>query len=118
MTATLCSYVQVSVIELEGTLRAPVGQWLSQVVRTRVERGERRILLDLARLSAIDAAGIGELVRALNLAAAAGGALWIARPRPRVRRLLQIAGLVGILATADRPGDVSRDDGDYVELGG
>ena len=99
MIAMLCSGVQVSIIELEGTLRAPVGPWLSQVVRTRVARGERRILLDLARLTAIDAAGIGELVRALNVAAAAGGALWIERPNPRVHRLLQIAGLMEILTT-------------------
>jgi anti-anti-sigma factor len=97
MIATLCSGVQISIIELEGTLRAPVGPWLSQVVGTRVARGERRILLDLARLTAIDAAGIGELVRALNVAAAADAVLWIERPHPRVRRLLQIAGLSEIL---------------------
>ena len=98
MIATLCSCVQISIIELEGTLRAPVGPWLSQVVRTRVARGERRILLDLARLTAIDAAGIGELVRAVNVAAEAGAALWIERPGPRVRRLLQVTGLIEILS--------------------
>jgi anti-sigma B factor antagonist len=107
MIATLCSCVQVSIIELEGTLRAPVGPWLSQVVRTRVDRGERRILLDLARLTAIDAAGIGELVRALNVAAAAGGVLWIAQPRPRVRRLLHLAGLVGILTAGESSATLS-----------
>jgi anti-anti-sigma factor len=99
MIATLCLCVPVSIIELEGTLRAPVGPWLSQAVGTRVARGERRILLDLARLTAIDAAGIGELVRALNVATAAGGALRVIQPQARVRRLLQLAGLVGILTT-------------------
>jgi anti-sigma B factor antagonist len=99
MIAMLCGCVQVSIIELEGTLRAPVGPWLSQLVRTRIDRGERRILLDLARLTAVDAAGIGELVRARNLAAAAGGTLWVERPRPRVRLLLQIAGLNEVLTT-------------------
>jgi anti-anti-sigma factor len=98
MMATLSPFTRVSIIQLEGTLRAPVRCWLSRNVQARLDRGERRIIVDLSRLSAIDAAGIGELVRALNVATAAGGALRVIQPQPRVRRLLQLAGLLGILS--------------------
>ncbi|HEX2446130.1 MAG TPA: STAS domain-containing protein [Vicinamibacterales bacterium] len=101
----------MSIIQLDGTLRAPVDRWLSRNVQARLDRGERRIIVDLSQLTAIDAAGIGELVRALNVAAAAGGALRVVQPQARVRRLLQIAGLVGPDDAQVRPfpgGDEAR----------
>lgn len=112
MMATLSPCARVSIIQLDGTLRAPVDRWLSRNVQARLDRGERRIIVDLSQLTAIDAAGIGELVRALNVAAAAGGALRVVQPQARVRRLLQIAGLVEALTTGQvRPfpaGDEAR----------
>jgi hypothetical protein len=48
-------------------------------------------------------------VRALNVATAAGGALRVIQPQARVRRLLQLAGLVGILTTVPvRSGSEAR----------
>ena len=46
-----------------------------------------------------DAAGIGELVRAYCMAAAAGGNLRIENARGRVRRMLEVVGLLNILGT-------------------
>jgi len=70
---------------------------LSQRVQSLLSDGERRILLDLSRLSDIDAAGVGELVRAFNTTSAAGGVLQIAHASRRVRKVLQIAGVLKIL---------------------
>jgi anti-sigma B factor antagonist len=97
MMAILEERTDRSILEVEGTLRAPVTSELSQGVQTLLVRGERRILLDLSRLSAIDAAGVGELVRAFNTARAAGGVLRIAHASRRVRQLLHIAGVLGLL---------------------
>jgi anti-anti-sigma factor len=58
-----------------------------------LRRGERAIVLDLARVSSIDAAGIGELVRAYNITAAMDGELRIMHATKRVRELLERAGL-------------------------
>jgi anti-anti-sigma factor len=63
------------------------------MVRTLLRRGERRIVLDLAGVSRIDAAGIGELVRAYNIAIASNGALRIVNTTPRVREMLERVGL-------------------------
>jgi anti-anti-sigma factor len=64
-------------------------------------RGERSIVLDLPGVSDIDAAGVGELVRAYNMAAAVDGALRIARPTSRVREMLEVAGLFELLSRPD-----------------
>ena len=56
--------LQFSTIEVEGTLRAPLSADLRHSVETLLRRGHRCILLNLARLSDIDAAGIGELLHA------------------------------------------------------
>src|SRR5262245_44756298 len=88
----------LSVLHVEGTLRAPVRRDLRRRVQALLAAGRRSILLDLARLSDLDAAGLGELVRVYNLAEAADGALWIDNASVRARKLLDVAGLFGLLA--------------------
>src|SRR4030095_10098945 len=75
----MCLYV----VDVDGDLRAPLRPELRHTIDALLARGERRIVLDLARLSAIDAAGIGELIRARDAALAARGVLHIAHPRGR-----------------------------------
>jgi anti-anti-sigma regulatory factor len=50
-------------------------------------------VLDLAGVPGIDAAGVGELVRAYNVARAGNGALRIANTNRRVRAILERVGL-------------------------
>jgi anti-anti-sigma factor len=61
-------------------------------------RGERRVVLDLVRLTDIDAAGVGELVGAFNMTNAAGGILRIAHASRRVRHLLHVTGVLSLLS--------------------
>jgi anti-anti-sigma factor len=89
---------RVSVLEVEGTLRAPMNRELGHRVETLLCRGERRVVLDLVRLTDIDAAGVGELVSAFNMTNAAGGILRIARASRRVRRLLDVTGVLSLLS--------------------
>jgi len=86
-----------SIVHLEGTLRAPVTSELRQSVEALIGRGVRRILVDLSRLSEIDAAGVGELVRAFNATSAAGGVLQIRHVTQRVRQLLDVTGVLTLL---------------------
>jgi len=62
MTSPLQLSTPFSILQVEGGLRTPVGPELSRRISGLLARGERRILLDLAQLTDIDAAGIGELV--------------------------------------------------------
>jgi anti-anti-sigma regulatory factor len=62
-------------------------------VRALVRRGARDIVLNLAGVSRIDAAGVGELVRAFNVTRAADAACRIVESGPWVREILQRVGL-------------------------
>jgi anti-anti-sigma factor len=84
-------------VRLENSPRLSFNGELPYMVRTLLRRGSRRIVLDLAVVWRIDAAGIGELVRAYNIATAANAALRIANTNPRVREMLERAGLFDCL---------------------
>ena len=82
---------------------------LSGRVRSLLATGERCIRLDLTGLSDIDAAGIGELIAAFNIATAASGTLQVTQASRRVRTLLEAAGVLRLLSagipTRRRPDD-------------
>jgi anti-anti-sigma factor len=80
-------------VRLNDWLRMPLKAELPNIVRALLLRGEQRIVLDLAGVPGIDAGGIGELVRAYNIANASNGALRIANTNPRVREMLERVGL-------------------------
>ena len=85
------------VLNVHGALQAPLNGELEFQVRALLDRGERVIVLDLARTDSVDAAGVGELVGAYNTAIAAGGALLVVHPPTRVGQLLARVGLLDIL---------------------
>lgn len=87
-----------AVVRVTGSLLAPIRRDLSQTLGTLIGRGERRVVLDLRGLDDVDAAGVGELVRAFNMMRRAGGALHIAHANRHVRRLLRTAGVFTLLA--------------------
>jgi anti-anti-sigma regulatory factor len=70
------------------------------MVEAHTHRGERRVVLDLTRVPTIDAAGIGELVRAHTAVSNAHGVLQIANPTRWVREMLERVGLFELLSYA------------------
>jgi anti-anti-sigma factor len=75
-------------------------------VETRLDRGERWLVLDLRTVSEIDAAGVGELVRAFNRTRAAGAVLQIASASRRVQTLLDVtcvSKLLPAFSETERP---------------
>jgi anti-anti-sigma factor len=89
-----------SILQVQSSLRAPATARLRREIEALLDRGERRIELDLSRLTDIDAAGVGELVRAFTTTSAAGGEMRISHAQRRVRRLLDIAGVLNVLSEA------------------
>ena len=85
------------VVAVEGPLRVPVNRALRDNLRALLRRGERTITLDLAEVTRIDAAGVGELVRAFNRTAAVNGRLRITNASPWVREVLERAGVFDLL---------------------
>ena len=86
-----------AVLHISGALRASTTGDLLRRVETLLERGERSIVLSLADVTDADAAGIGALIGAHNLAEAAGGRLRIADAAGWTSILLARTGVLGIL---------------------
>ena len=84
-------------LHITGALRAPTTGDLVRRVERLLQSGERCIALSLASVSDLDAAGVGALVRARNLAEAAGGHLRIVDAAGSTRVLLARTGLLDIL---------------------
>jgi anti-anti-sigma factor len=89
------------VLRIDGDLWMPIGRDLRHNIRALLRRGERDIVLDLAGVSKVDAAGIGELVRAYNMTSATDGWLRVVHTKAWVREILQRAGLFELFS-ADR----------------
>lgn len=91
------------VLCLEGALQMPLNGELRQNVTGLLRHGVRSIVLDLSAVPKIDAAGVGELVRAYNLATAAGRVLRVAGTSAWVREILERVGLFSILSEGGSP---------------
>jgi anti-sigma B factor antagonist len=86
----------LAVIDLTGGLCAENGTALREAVSAALAAGRRQLVLNLVDVSALDAAGIGELANALKLTRAAGGELRLVFRRPHIRELLERTRLLGL----------------------
>ena len=86
------------IVPVEGPLRVPVNRALRHRVHALLRQGERIIVLDLGDVTRVDAAGVGELVRAFNLTVAVNGRLRITNASPWVQEVLERAGVLDLLA--------------------
>lgn len=98
MTRHISYWCGPYVLHVDGPLRAPLGVDLHERVRALLHGGSRSIVLDLARVPAIDAVGVGELVRVYNMTLAAGGVLRVVHASRLVREILQRVGLFDVLS--------------------
>ena len=98
MTAVLgpCSE-RFCTVYIDGPLLVPVNADLLTRVRSLLRRSERGIVLDLSSVSIIDAGGVGELVRAYNVACAMDVSLRIVHTTKRVRETLERVRLFDLL---------------------
>jgi anti-anti-sigma factor len=78
-----------------------------------MSRPERRVVVDLRRIYAMDAAGLGLLVELHCLAQQRAGRLTVANPSPWVRRLMALTNLKSVLQVAGSAAtEVTDDDED------
>jgi anti-sigma B factor antagonist len=87
----------VTVVDVSGRITLGEGSSnLHEGIRDMVQKGSRKILLNLAEVSYIDSSGIGELVSGFTSVANAGGHLKLINLTKRVKDLLQITKLYTI----------------------
>jgi anti-anti-sigma factor len=90
---------EITVLDVTGRLGVEDGVALYRSVGAAVAGGSRQLVLNLAHTTAIDAAGLGELVRAYTAVREANGTLaLVVRARP-IRELLLRTRLLWLVPT-------------------
>lgn len=90
------------VLEISGRITIGKGDVeVRDAVHLALAEGNRNILLVMEGVSALDSAGVGEIVAAHTSVGNRGGSLKLARLSPKVASVLQATRLVGILDVYD-----------------
>jgi anti-sigma B factor antagonist len=92
----------VAVVDLNGkiTLGENTGI-LRDELRSLLAQGTKNIVLNMADVSYVDSAGLGELVGAYTTATNQGGSVKLLRPQGKMRDLMQITTLHTIFTSFD-----------------
>lgn len=92
----------VTVLDLRGELRLGQGNIdLHRVLHTLVDRGDRRIIINLADVTYIDSSGLGELVAGYTTLEKNHGTLKLLNLTERVRELMVITKLLTVFEAYD-----------------
>lgn len=99
----------VTVMDVSGRITLGEGSSsLRESIRELLNKGQRKILLNLADVSYIDSSGIGELVSGYTSVANQGGKLKLVNLTKRVRDLLQITKLYTVFEVFDDEAEAVR----------
>ncbi len=100
MKANVRAQGDVSVVDLSGKITIGEGDvLLRDTIETLLKEGRQKIVLNLARVSYMDSAGIGELVACYKRSREKGGELKLLNPSGKVYDLLQLTKLEEIFET-------------------
>lgn len=74
---------------------------LKDKMRSLIQQGQKKVLLNLGEVSYVDSAGLGEIVQAYAAVTKSGGALKLMNTTKRIKDLLSITKLLTVFDTYD-----------------
>jgi anti-sigma B factor antagonist len=90
----------VVVLDLSGQITITKGdQLLKDKINSLVHQGNKKILVNLAGVTHVDSAGLGELVAAFTTVTKAGGGMKLVNLTTKLRDLLAITKLLTVFDT-------------------
>jgi anti-sigma B factor antagonist len=96
----------VTVLDMSGAVRIGQGSVaLRDSVRTLVEGGKKKILLNLSGVNYIDSSGIGELIANYTTVSREGGQLKLLNLTEKIQNLLVITKLLTVFDSYDDEAD-------------
>jgi anti-sigma B factor antagonist len=99
----------VVVLDLKGRVTLGDGdELLKDKVNSLVNRGFKKIVLNLAEVPYIDSAGLGEIVRTYTTVSRQGGSLKLLNLTKRISDLLAITKLLTVFETFDTESDAIK----------
>jgi anti-sigma B factor antagonist len=99
----------VVVLDLKGRVTLGDGdELLKDKVNSLVNRGFKKIVLNLAEVPYVDSAGLGEIVRTYTTVSRQGGSLKLLNLTKRISDLLSITKLLTVFETFDTENDAIK----------
>ena len=96
----------VTVLDLSGQITFTQGdQQFKDKINSLVHQGQKNILVNLANITHVDSAGLGELVAAYTTVTRAGGSMKLLNLTTRLRDLLAVTKLLTIFDTFESEQD-------------
>ena len=109
MQTTTRQIGDVAVLDITGRITLGEGNvMLREIVRGLVDKGNKKIVLNLGEVQYIDSSGIGELVKTHTTIRNHGGQLRLVNLNKRVNDLLQMTKLSAVF-------DIERDEASAME---
>lgn len=92
----------VTILDVSGNVTLNDGaEQVRDKVRSVLQQGQKNLLVNLARVSYMDSAGLGELVQAYSTVKKQGGKLKLVNPTKRLQDLLVITKLATVFDSFD-----------------
>jgi anti-sigma B factor antagonist len=92
----------VTILDLTGKITIGEGSvQLREAVRGLLERGKKKLLINLGGVDYVDSSGIGELVSCYTTTKNQGGQLKLLNLTKKIKDLLQITKLLTVFETYD-----------------
>ncbi len=86
---------QITLVEVSGRIDSMNAHQLGESLSGEIDNGHIQLVLDLSRVDYMSSAGLREIVSALKKVQGQGD-VRLAQPSPRVREVLEMAGLDSI----------------------
>ena len=87
----------VTIVTLDGKMTIGEGDVkLREEVRDLLDRGAKKIILDLNGVRTMDSSGLGELVRCKTVAQDAGATIKLLHVQDKVQQVLEMTRLIGV----------------------
>jgi anti-sigma B factor antagonist len=100
----------VTVLDLSGQITFTEGdQQFKDKIHSLVHQGHKNILVNLANVTYVDSAGLGELVGAYTTVTKAGGSMKLLNLTKKLHDLLAITKLLTIFDTYDSEQDALKE---------
>ncbi|MBX3064004.1 MAG: STAS domain-containing protein [Anaerolineae bacterium] len=96
MDISVSEMKRVTLVEVNGRIDSTNAGKLGEALNEQIDAGRHQIVADLGRVDYMSSAGLRELVSAVKKLRKLNGDLRVASPSPRVREVLDLAGLDAI----------------------
>lgn len=88
----------VTLVVPRGDLDLSTAEHMKRTLSQLIDKGQAKLVLDLANVAYVDSSGLGALVGAMKQARAAGGNLRLCGIQADVRSILEMTRLIKVIA--------------------